>query len=213
MLVACWSVKGGSGTTTVAAALSLVLARRRPVLLVDFGGDIPSVLGLPDPTGPGVVDWLAAHGDAAALDRLTIEATPSLRVLPWGPSTTASPKGIDGERLLAALADHPAVVVDCGPPATPVGITVAAMATVSLLVMRPCFLALRRAAAAPSSPSRVVLVDEPGHLLRPRDISEELRVPIGARVPWDPKVTARVDGGLLPRGLPRTLARALRSAA
>ena len=27
MLIACWSVKGGSGTTVVAAALALILAR------------------------------------------------------------------------------------------------------------------------------------------------------------------------------------------
>ena len=27
MLIACWSVKGGSGTTVVAAALALLLAR------------------------------------------------------------------------------------------------------------------------------------------------------------------------------------------
>ena len=216
MLVACWSVKGGSGTTTVAAALALVLAPRSPagVLLVDLGGDIPLALGLPDPPGPGLADWLAARGDTAALDRLAVEATPSLRVLPRGSASAAAALGgIDGERLLAALDGHAAVVVDCGTPAMAAGVAVAAMATVSLLVLRPCFLALRRAVDAPIRPARVVLVDEPGHLLRPRDISEELGVPIGARVPWDPAVPRRVDGGLLSGRLPRALARALRAAA
>ena len=161
-----------------------------------------------------VADWLAVDGDAAALDRLALEASPSLRVVPRGTGSTAAGLGsADGERLVASLAVHPAAVLDCGPPGAPAGIAAAATATVSLLVMRPCFLALRRALDAPIRPSRVVLVDEPGHLLRPRDISEELGVPIGARVPWDPAVPRRVDGGLLARGLPRALHRALRSAA
>jgi len=216
VLVACWSAKGGSGTTTVAAELALVLAPRSPagVLLADLGGDLPAVLGLPDPVGPGVADWLAARGDDAALDRLAVEATPSLCVLPLGsPSAAAGLDAGDGERLTAALAAHPAAVLDCGPPRAAPGVAAAAMATVSLLVMRPCFLALRRALEAPIRPSRVVLVDEPGHLLRPRHISGELGVPIGARVPWDIGVPRRVDGGLLARGLPRPLARALRGAA
>ena len=56
----CWSAKGGSGTTVVAAALALVLARQQPTTLVDLAGDIPAALGLPQPSGPGVADWLAS---------------------------------------------------------------------------------------------------------------------------------------------------------
>src|SRR5205823_4979023 len=44
MLISCWSVKGGSGTTVVAAAIALALARSAPVVLADFGGDAPTVL-------------------------------------------------------------------------------------------------------------------------------------------------------------------------
>ncbi len=62
MVTACWSLKGGSGTTVVAAGLALSIQRRigRPVLLVDLAGDLPAALGLPEPTGPGVAEWLAA---------------------------------------------------------------------------------------------------------------------------------------------------------
>lgn len=217
MLVACWSVKGGSGTTVVATALALLLARTSPsgVLLVDLGGDVPAALGVPDPDTPGVADWIGAAGDDDALGRLAVEAGGSLRVLPRG--TRSSPltaTAADGERLVAALHGHPLpVVVDCGPPASGMGVAVAGAAPVSLLVMRPCFLALRRAVDAPMRPSSVVLVEEPGHLLRSRDISGVLGVPVGARVPWDPAIARRVDGGLLPRGLPRVLERALREAA
>lgn len=217
MLVACWSVKGGSGTTVVATALALLLARAAPsgVLLVDLGGDVPAALGGPEPDTPGVGDWIAAAGDDDALSRLAVDMGGSVRVVPLGArasSTTAT--GADGERLVAGLHGQPMpVVVDCGPPATRIGTAVAGAAPVSLLVMRPCFLALRRAVDASMRPSSVVLVEEPGHLLRVRDISGVLGVPVGARVPWDPAVARRVDGGLLPRGLPRVLERALREAA
>ena len=213
MLVACWSVKGGSGTTVVATALALLLARAAPsdVLLVDLGGDVPAALGVPDPDTPGVGDWVASVGDDDALGRLAVDVGGSVRVVPRGAPVGG---GADGERLVAALHGHPTpVVVDCGAPATAMGVAVAGSAPVSLLVMRPCFLALRRAVDAPMRPSSVVLVEEPGHLLRARDISGVLGVPVGARVPWDPAVARRVDGGLLPRGLPRVLERALREAA
>jgi hypothetical protein len=48
----CWSAKGGSGTTVVSAALSLVLSHRRPALLVDLAGDAPAALGMPNPLAP-----------------------------------------------------------------------------------------------------------------------------------------------------------------
>ena len=54
----CWSAKGGSGTTVIAAALGLVLSHHRPTLLVDLGGDAPAALGMAEPSGPGVHDWL-----------------------------------------------------------------------------------------------------------------------------------------------------------
>jgi hypothetical protein len=218
VLVACWSVKGGSGTTVVATALSLLLARAGApgVLLVDLGGDVPAALGVSEPASPGVLDWLDAAGDDDAVARLAVDVGESVRLVPRGAraSLLAGFGAVEGERLASALHGHPSpVVVDCGPPGAAVGFGVAGAAPVSLLVMRPCFLALRRAVDAPLRPSSVVLVEEPGHLLRARDISGALGVPVGARVPWDPAVARRVDGGMLPRGLPRALERALREAA
>ncbi|MDQ4131759.1 MAG: hypothetical protein M3179_00800, partial [Actinomycetota bacterium] len=88
MLVACWSPKGGSGTTVVSVGLGLVMARGNSAtggaLLADLGGDIPAVLGLAEPAGPGLGDWLAAGPDvpAGALAHLEIEVAPGLSVLP-----------------------------------------------------------------------------------------------------------------------------------
>jgi hypothetical protein len=129
LLISCWSVKGGSGTTVVSVALALVLARSSPdgALLLDLAGDAPAVLGLPDPTGPGVADWLA-DGDATpeALRRLAVDASPSLSVLPWG-GTGAQPVGDDGDRLVAALAGgQRPVIADCGSHLTGAGLAVAA---------------------------------------------------------------------------------------
>ncbi|MGH9246054.1 MAG: hypothetical protein ACRD29_17400, partial [Acidimicrobiales bacterium] len=67
MLVSCWSTKGGAGTTVVAAALALLLARSHAdgAVIVDLAGDVPVALGAADRPGPGVADWLAAAPDVA----------------------------------------------------------------------------------------------------------------------------------------------------
>jgi len=118
-----------------------------------------------------------------------------------------------GERLAAALGGDRHVVVDCGPPGPGPGLAVAAAAGLSLLVLRPCYLALRRALAAPLRPSGVVLVRERERSLGRRDVEAVLGVPVRAEVAWDPAVARRVDAGLLAANLPRTLERALRRAA
>ena len=214
MLVACWSVKGGSGTTVVAAALGVLLASAAPggASLVDLGGDLPAALGVPDPPGPGVGEWLAAGPEVAgdALRRIEVEVAPGLRLVPRG-EAPLPPAG--GERLAAALAGNGHVVVDCGPPGAGAGLDVAGVAGLSLLVLRPCYLALRRALAAPVRPSGVILVREHGRALGRSDVETVLGVPVRAEVAWDAAVARHVDAGLLVGSLPRALERALRRAA
>lgn len=216
MLIACWSSKGGAGTTVVAASLAVLLARRDPVgaLLVDLAGDAPAALGLADPDSPGVAGWLAAGVDvpADALPRLEVAAAcPDLALLPRGSGP------LEGERtdVLAALlaSDARPVVVDCGADPTGAALTVAAGATRSVLVTRPCFLALRRALAAPLRPSEVVLLAEPGRALSRLDVEDCVGAPVVAEVAVDPAVARAVDAGLLATRLPRRLARELGDAA
>jgi hypothetical protein len=208
-------VKGGSGTTVIAAAVSYLLARRLPedVLLVDIGGDLPAALGLPDLGGPGVLDWLAASPGlgADALGRLEVDAGTGVRLLPRGAPSTPSP-ATGAERLLAAVTGRTAVVVDAGPP-SPLAYELAATATVSLLVLRPCYLALRRALAAPVRPSAVVVVEEQRRSLDATDIEDVLGVPVRAVVPWDASIARCVDAGLLGARLPGPLVSALRATA
>lgn len=230
MVIACWSAKGGSGTTVISAALALVLAAtageagREPaeVVVADLAGDLPAALGLPDPPGPGLADWLAAGADVPddALVRLEVEARPGLRLLPWGDpgvGTAAGPPGVASARaeaLAAVLAADPRLVVaDCGVASAGPGLALAAAASPSLLVVRPCYLALRRALAAPIRPSGVVLVNEPDRALGRRDVEEVLGVPVRAEVEYDSAVARAVDAGLLAARMPRRFERALRAAA
>ncbi len=83
MLVTCWSSKGGSGTTVVAAALATLLAAEAgSALLVDLGGDLPAALGLPDPA-VGLTQWVA--GDR--LELIEVAAGHGLRLVPRGLAT------------------------------------------------------------------------------------------------------------------------------
>lgn len=216
MLVACWSPKGGSGTTVVACGLALTVARRSPqgALLVDLAGDVPAALGLSDahePAAAGVGEWLAAAEDvpAAALARLEVPVTGSvLRVLPRGADVANAARG---DALAEALAtDSRPVVVDCGRLESPTALTVAAAATVSLLVVRPCYLALTRALQAPLQPSAVVLVDEPRRALSRHDVEQVVGAPVRVELELHEGVARAVDAGLLASRLPRPLERGLR---
>lgn len=233
MFISCWSAKGGSGTTVVAATLALLLARdaSEDVVLVDLAGDLPAVLGLAEPAGPGVAEWLVAGPDVAAdgWARLACPAAPGLSLVARGavpldaPGRAGSP-GAVAERAevlagMLAMAHHP-IVIDCGVvggpdhgPAQEVARTLAAAGTQSLLVTRACYLALRRASSAGLHPSGVVLLREPGRALLADDVAAVVGAPVVAEVGVEPEIARAVDAGLLARRLPRGLDRALRHAA
>ena len=219
MLVTCWSVKGGVGTTVVSVALATTLANVHALdggaLLVDLGGDVPATLGLPDPRDPGLTGWTAAGPDVAAdaLARLELSVAPHLALLPRGlgpPGPTARHEVL--ARLLAAEARP--VVVDAGlVGATSSALPLVAEATRSLLVTRACYLGLRRAIDLPVRPSGVVLLREPGRTMGREDVEHVVGAPVVADIPVDPSVARAVDAGVLAHRIPRALARPLRAAA
>jgi Flp pilus assembly CpaE family ATPase len=212
----CWSAKGGCGTTVVASSLALLLSHSRPTVLVDLGGDVPAALGLPEPSGPGVADWLASPtADAVALWRLAVDATPGLQIVPHGAPLLRAGGQVDPARwlelgrVLGRAADT--VVVDAG-----LGLPHAALRVEgvhSLLVTRPCYLALRRAVMLHERPTGVVLVNEPSRSLTAADVGNTLGVPVVAEVAYDPQVFRCVDAGLLAARLPRGLAHPLSTSA
>jgi MinD-like ATPase involved in chromosome partitioning or flagellar assembly len=212
MLIACWSSKGGAGTTVVASALALVLGQASDTgaRLADLAGDAPAVLGMPELDGPGLADWLAAGVDVPldALSRLELPIAPGVALLPRGAGALAD----DRAEVLAALlsADPRTTVADCGSDPSGAARAIASGAARSLLVTRACFVALRRAMAAPIRPTHVVLVSEPGRSLTRHDVEECLGCAVVAEVDVDPAVARAVDAGLLAARLPRGLARELR---
>jgi len=210
----CWSAKGGVGTTVVAASLALVLARTRAALLVDLRGDSPAALGLPDHSGPGVADWLGSpDADADALQRLAVPATDTLQLLPLGvaPVPPTDSALVQWQRLADALGRlDRAVVIDAGTGVPPAPLV--RTADESLLVTRPCYLALRHAVALSARPTGIIVLHEPGRALQAIDIERAIGAPVVAELPFDPVVARSVDAGLLASRLPRSVAHPLREA-
>ena len=167
MLVACWSSKGGAGTTVVAAALAVLLARRAPAapLIADLAGDVPAALGLAEPDGPGLAGWLAAGADvpADALGRLEQPAGAGPRACCRGARAARRPSGPTCSPRSSPPTPRP-VVADCGAEPDGAALAVAAGATRSLLVTRPCFLSLRRRWRVPAAALR----GRAAHRARPR---------------------------------------------
>jgi MinD superfamily P-loop ATPase len=212
-MILCWAAKGGSGTTVVACALALGSTRAQSATLVDLSGDSATALGLTEPSGPGVVDWMASPtAGPADLDRLAVTIRDEVRLIPRG--TASSPGNMPGDqwqRLAAALGESAGVIIDAGTGCPPRALHDAAEH--SLLVTRPCFIALHRAQQLGIRPTGIVLVDEPGRALTSSDVEHALGVPVVAEVRLDPAVARAVDAGLLIARLPRSLIASLRSAA
>jgi hypothetical protein len=224
MLLSLWSPKGGSGTSVVAAACAIVLAADRGARLVDLDGDQAAVLGLsssalvpgPRARGPqGVRDWLVAGPGAPgdALARLAVDAGAGLVLLPPG-SASRTGSGAAGAALGVVLQESGAVVVaDCGRADDEAARALVEVSDLSVVVIRPCYLALRSAAADDlvRSASGVVVVEEPGRALGAREVADVLGVPVLATVPVRASIARVVDAGVLVARLPDTLARPVRT--
>ncbi len=215
MLLALWSPKGGSGTSVVAAACSLVLARHGGARLVDLDGDQPAIFGLTADPPTGVADWLAAGPEAPteALERLTVEAAAELVLLPRGSTarTLQPPAAAEaGAALGVALRDGPVpTVLDLGTAVAPAARALLEVADAAAIVVRGCYLALRRAVGAPglARSSGIAMVDEPRRSLHGRDCADVLDRPILAEFTVRASIARAVDAGVLGTRLPDTLAR------
>ena len=83
-LTVCWSAKGGSGTTVVAAALALGSATDS--LLIDLDGELPAALGVPEPSGQGLSDWFASDAPERAVLDLAAPVAAGTRLVARGPA-------------------------------------------------------------------------------------------------------------------------------
>jgi len=201
----------------IAAAAALVLAREGPVRIADLSGDLPAVLGLASDPDLGLRDWLRAGPEAPTegLDRLEIDAGRGLVLLPAGTGGLANASPEAGAALAVALrADPRPTIVDAGVLGASSDVLSAfvEVADASLIVVRGCYLALRRAVRveATARASGAVYVDEAGRSLGSRDVANVLGVPILASVGIRASTARAVDAGVLPTRLPDALARPMR---
>jgi hypothetical protein len=198
-----------------AAACALVLARGPGVRLVDLAGDQPAILGLGTDGGRGVGDWLALGPGAPtdALDRLAVEAVPGVTLVPSGDEPAAlapRPAAEAGAALAVALRDAPVpTLVDAGTAQEPAARALLEVADVTLVVVRGCYLTLRRAVRHPAlgRAAGIVVVEEPGRAIGAREIADVLGRPVVARVPARDAIARAVDAGVLAHRLPDVIAR------
>lgn len=162
-------VKGGQGTSLIAAAYALTLAKQEPVRLLSHDVDTT----------------LAMLGEASSTDR-PVKINDNLWV-----------SNIDDYR------EECHYVIDAG-------FELPAFSQRILLVLRPCYLALRKAMNAPFTADGIVLVGEPQRALQKADVEDVTGIKVITEIPWKPAISTAVDAGLLAARLPTTLERAMR---
>jgi hypothetical protein len=202
----------------LAAACAIVLAGDRGARLVDLEGDQAAVLGLTvgaTDESDGVRDWLAVgpEAPAAALDHFAVDAGPGLVLLPPGAAERTG-TGAAGAALGVVLRDGAgAVVADCGRADDAASRALVEVSDLSVVVIRACYLALRRGAADElvKGASGIVVMEEAGRALGTREVADVLGVPVLATIPVRAAIARVIDAGVLVSRLPETLARPTRT--
>lgn len=191
--------KGGQGTTTVAASIAVtVAATGRRIALIDTGGDAASILDRPSPPRSDG-DLAEAIKQAEAVDGIELVHVPHERL------------DADSSDVVSALSACGAtVVIDAGTDSAVVHrFDDVRPRPRRLLVVRPCYIAVTRAASVPYTPDHVVLVRERLRSLTQHDIERALALPVTV-VDHEPLLARAIDAGLLVTHVHRWLGRPLR---
>jgi Mrp family chromosome partitioning ATPase len=230
MVITMWSVKGGSGVSTLCTVVAAALNGSSPesALLVDMGdGDLRGMLSGDSPgvqthvvgaeSGTGFCDWVVADEtlDPSALQRLI--STHPTPLLTGGNSNELFAhqqlnRLTEGLDWLATQYAH--VVIDAGSPGsslrTSTSTTTINAAALSVLVLRPCLLSLRKAVASTLPATAAVLLGQPGSTLRASDIESSLGIPVVATIPFSPPVNRATESSRLFSHPPRAIKRSIR---
>lgn len=197
MITIFMSPKGGNCTTVTAAAHALLTSvHGGRTLIIDLCGDVPATLGLAEPAGPGINDWLGEDrtAQAEALLLLGTAVTDNLMVVHRGNQFVhGQPRWNDLAEVCRSLGVH--VIIDAG-----TGFIPSELRRVSdrvAMVTRQCYLSLRRATSL-ERPTGVFVVHEPDRALTTNDVAHVLGVPILGEIPHNAAISRAVDAGLLP---------------
>jgi hypothetical protein len=199
-----------------AAACACTVARRdEAVTLADLGGDQPAILGLAADPATGLREWLQVGIEAPvdALDRFTVPIRHGVTLLPAGRASLRDVAPEVGAALGVALRERPGVtIVDAGVPDASSVEALLAVADATVVVLRGCYLALRRAVRMSCTAQAIgaVLVEEPARALGQRDVADVLGLPVIASVPLRAQVARVVDAGVFPSRVPDALTKAAR---
>ena len=229
--IAVWSMKAGSGTTTVAALLARRLADVSDVgaIVVDLCGDATAALfGDLRHAEAGAAEWSRSGNETVDEDALRgaeIPVATNLRLLPRGDGPFRDVDRVGAIANMVGEVGRPSVI-DAGclhrpggdtgadPPPDDLAARLCAVAGSdwSLLVTRNCPVALRRAARAPLVPDGVVVVVDPHSPVTVEDVERSVGAPVWLRLNVDPSIARAVDAGLLGVGLPAAVRRAVEEA-
>ena len=193
-IITIHTAKAGQGATVTAVTLaSLCAAAGQRTLLIDAStGDLPAVLGLATVQSLGLGRYLT-DPHAPTVDTLAVPVIENLDLLRLG-DPDAMPATLDTGLVTGGCDRYDTVIIDAG--TRPV--TGCDSSATMLLVTRPCYLALRRAADTPLRPCGVVLINEPGRALTATDIEAVLGRPIVATILYDLAISRAVDSGPSP---------------
>lgn len=213
MFVVVSSPKGGCGASVVSTALAALLStavidrdRRLSTHLVDLGGDQPAILGVGTPPH-GITNWMLDPAGQRLADLLA-PVTEQLSILPFGSGSLPESESASWPVFTSALRNDTSshhTVIDAGLVALPD--SVYQESDLHIMVVQPCYLALRRAVADPrlEHVDGLVIVRPPHRVLNDRDVENVLGVSVLASIPTDHDVARRVDSGLLHSRLPDVL--------
>jgi hypothetical protein len=220
MVITMWSVKGGSGVSTLSTVVAAALndLSRSNALLIDLAdGDLRGILGGPtrasDDPGTGFGDWVAADEtlDPSALERLIGSEPAPLLIGGNSASPIAqerSTRTVEGLRWLDTKYAH--VLIDAGSANNDLSATTIQSATLSVLVLRPCLLSLRKAVASKLPASAAVLLAQPGSTLRASDIESSLGIPVITTIPFCASVSRATETSRLFSHPPRAIKRSIK---
>ncbi len=198
-MIACWTTKGGSGASVVSALVSLEMARLgQRTLIVDTCGDVADLFGMSPSEGTqGFSQWCAAAESVASrvLVRVADDAVLNVRLAYAGDEPRCAIRADAAERFGVEYGGT-STVVDLG-TIDDRNAAMVEQAAVSLLVMRSCYLAARRARSLSLHADGFVLIEETGRQLRGEDIEDVIGVPLVARLPWSSAIAQACDAGRL----------------